>query len=109
VIKRLATTGQTTPKKRPGRSRISSGRADRVLHCLATRDRFKGSTELSINWFEVTGTVACSSIVKRRLITDELKSSFCKETTADQVSEKKTSGFCESTQALDCGRLEKGV
>lgn len=74
VIKRYASTGQTTPKKRCGRPKISSGRADRVLSRLATTGRFKGSTELAADWFEATGTNASSSTVRRRLITDGLKS-----------------------------------
>lgn len=76
VIKRYASTGQTTPKKRCGRPRISSGRADRVLSRLAISGRFKGSTELATDWFEATGTNASSSTVRRRLITDGLKS-YC--------------------------------
>jgi transposase len=74
IIKRYATTGQTTPKKRSGRPRLSSARSDRILSRLATQGRFKGSRELAADWHASTGTSASSSTVRRRLIKDGLKS-----------------------------------
>jgi transposase len=74
LIKRYATTGGTTPKKRPGRPRLSSGRADRILSRLATQARFKGSRELAVDWHASTGTSASSSTVRRHLLNDGLRS-----------------------------------
>jgi transposase len=74
VLKRYTETGRTTPKKRSGRPRISTDRADRKLCRLATQGRFKGSTELASDWYLTTGTTACSSTVRKRLFNSGLKS-----------------------------------
>ena len=74
VIKRYVTTGHTAPKKRSGRPRISSGRAHRILCRLATLGRFKGLSELAVDWHDSTGTTACSSTVRKRLFNSGLKS-----------------------------------
>jgi transposase len=74
VLRRYATGGHTTPKKRPGRRRISSERSDRVLVRLATQGRLKGSFELLADWHASTGVNASARTVRRRLFNTGLKS-----------------------------------
>jgi len=56
VLKRYETSGHTTPKKRSGRPKISSERADRSLCRLAIQGRMKGLLELLVDWRTSTGT-----------------------------------------------------
>lgn len=74
VLRRYAALGRTSPKKRPGRRKVSSTRADRVLCRLAIQGRLKGSTELLADWHASTGVTASSRTVRRRLFNSGLKS-----------------------------------
>ena len=78
-VKKLKLTGTMDNKKRSGRPRLSTARADNVLRRICLKNRMLTSKQLSLEWHLSTGTSASSSIVRRRLVSCGLRAHRAKQ------------------------------
>ena len=73
ILKKKEETGTVEDRVRTGRPRVTSKRLDRLLKRLSLSYRKATSKRLKREFAHATGTVVCTSTIKRRLLESGLK------------------------------------
>ena len=102
IPKKKEETGTVKDRIRTGRTRVTSKRQDRLLKRLSLSNRKATSKGLKRGFVDSTGTVVCSSTIRRRVLESGLKGCVArKKPLRTNAHKKERLQWCKERNKLD--------